>query len=540
MDIKKTAKELKKLASADVFEIKKAAGDGVFIEGFANKFSVDRGDEIITTDAWELDNFKKNPIILFNHGLDTLGGTPVGKATEVRQTDEGLFIKVRMSNSQAPGIRMVRDLVEERILKAFSVGFDPKETDAAEIDGKSVRKITKAELFEVSIVGVPMNQDSVFELSEKALTTKSLHQIKTDFLKAKGAKKALEIEKKFVDGCDRKQIIEAVAEDLDLNITEVKDMLAGDKEIPDEVIKAFNKQMSDEEEMPADKEKPAVEDMPADEDKKSLAELLAAALASIEDGTGEEEVLAELMRQVAAEEASEEEMEDEDEMPAEEGSEEEGKAEGEEAPAPADAGEGSDEEEVSSEDSAKKDFQDCVNSKIPKLIDEGKDRDQAVAQAIAMCQESGKCALTPAGKMAAYDALFSAMEGIDDLTNLNVELPDSVTFAKAAKQIDEGAQKEDQVPTTPIDTDAKNDDFGSPFLDAAKQTNVLLGTLVSEIQSLRKEIASNKLPEKIDSEDSQPKDSENSTDSATEKSVGVDYAEKKLENLNQRLKNLGY
>jgi len=43
----------------------------------------------------------------------------------------------------------------------------------------------------------------------------------------------------------------------------------------------------------------------------------------------------------------------------------------------------------------KKDFQECVNSKVPKLLEEGVERDQAIAQAISMCETEGKCSATP-------------------------------------------------------------------------------------------------------------------------------------------------
>lgn len=40
-------------------------------------------------------------------------------------------------------------------------------------------------------------------------------------------------------------------------------------------------------------------------------------------------------------------------------------------------------------------FEQCVSAKIPKLIDEGKPQDQAVAIAISMCREEGKCSIQP-------------------------------------------------------------------------------------------------------------------------------------------------
>ena len=46
----------------------KALEDGsVYIEGWANKAVVDRGKDLISSKAWDLSNYKKNSIILFNH-----------------------------------------------------------------------------------------------------------------------------------------------------------------------------------------------------------------------------------------------------------------------------------------------------------------------------------------------------------------------------------------------------------------------------------------------------------------------------------------
>lgn len=518
MKTKKTNANLTKLVCKDAFDVKQAS-NGVIIEGFANKATVDRGDEIITTDAWELDNFKKNPVILFNHGMDTLGGTPVGKAIEVKQTDDGLFLKVKMSNSQAPGIKMVRDLVEERILKAFSVGFNPKESDVVQADGKSIRKITKAELFEVSIVGVPMNQDSLFELSEKQLTTKSFHQLKADILKARGAEKAAALEELLHDGIDRKSVLSAVAVATGVAQKDLFDMLAGDKEITSEVEAAVTAAVK----------------------KADLKEVLEGALAKLAEGADAGEVAEQVVESLTMdgeenEEAGEEEEGEELSADSEEEKEGEtgkaGDSSGEGA-AEGDKEETEDAEESSKADQVKQDFQDCVSGKIPKLLEEGMEQDQAVAVAIAKCQEEGKCALTPEGKQAAYEACFAVLdtEG-KDWSTLSLA---GVTFE--SKQVDESAQVE-QPPTTPIKTEANEENFGSPFLEAAKQTNVLLGALINEIQKLSNKLDGLSSQNSVQSEED-AKDQENSSETDG-KSASEDHAEKRLEKLNQRLKNLGY
>ena len=145
----------------------KNAENGVIIEGFANKSVVDRGNDIIPASAWEkgLENFKKNPVILFNHSPDV----PIGTAQEIRATKEGLFLRAKISNSDDPVTSRIRNLIKDKTLRAFSVGFESKDDNKNE-DG--VNEITKAELFEVSVVGIPMNQESIFSVVEKGHTKK--------------------------------------------------------------------------------------------------------------------------------------------------------------------------------------------------------------------------------------------------------------------------------------------------------------------------------------------------------------------------------
>lgn len=399
MSIKKLELDLKKKSCAEPFSVKDSSA-GVFIEGFANKATVDRGAEMIATDAWELDNYKRNPIILFNHGKDALGGTPVGKATDIRQTDQGLYLKVKMSNSQSPAIKMVRDLVEERILKAFSVGFNPKEAANIDVEGKSVRKITKAELFEVSIVGVPMNQDSLFELSEKSLTTKSFTQLKREILLARKAEAAERVEVLLATSPSRRDVIAAVAKSQKIDVEELLDMLSGEKELPREVELAF----------------------PAAIKVADLKQTLEEALSALADGADEAAVATELMTKLEG--GDDEEAEPAEEVEPAQSGEAEKEGDGEEKPAPEDEGdEAADagEAEAPPEDIQRKaDFQDCVNATVPKLIQEGMEQDQAVAAAISKCQESGKCNLTQESKMQIFKQFFELMDKNDafDMPNL--------------------------------------------------------------------------------------------------------------------------
>ena len=101
---------------------------GVHICGMASTADFDRAGDTIDAAAWTkggLNNFEKNPIILFNHNYDK----PIGRATGLKVTDNGLELKAKISKS-APD--HVAQLVKEGILGAFSVGFRVKDADYLE------------------------------------------------------------------------------------------------------------------------------------------------------------------------------------------------------------------------------------------------------------------------------------------------------------------------------------------------------------------------------------------------------------------------
>jgi len=148
---------------------------GVHICGMASTADFDRAGDTISAEAWTkggLGNFEKNPIILFNHDYNK----PIGRATGLKVTENGLELKAKISKS-APD--HVAQLVKEGILGAFSVGFRVKDADyLAETDGL---KIKDAELFEVSVVSVPCNQAATFSLAKSFDSVDEYEEFKKTF-----------------------------------------------------------------------------------------------------------------------------------------------------------------------------------------------------------------------------------------------------------------------------------------------------------------------------------------------------------------------
>ena len=148
---------------------------GVNIRGLASTNSIDRVGDTISHDAWTksggLDNFKNNPIILFNHNYDK----PIGKATTMDITDNGLELGARISKSAGE----IKDLIKDGVLGAFSVGFRVKDAEyKEETDGFEIKD---AELFEVSVVSVPANQTATFSLAKSFDSMEEYQEFKNLF-----------------------------------------------------------------------------------------------------------------------------------------------------------------------------------------------------------------------------------------------------------------------------------------------------------------------------------------------------------------------
>ena len=189
----------------------KSLGDtddgGVEIKGSASTNGLDRAGDIIEADAWAkggLENFKNNPIILFNHNYDK----PIGRAKDITVTDNGLEISAKISKAAGD----VTQLIKDGVLGAFSVGFKVKDADyMTETDGY---KIKDAELFEVSVVSVPCNQGATFGLSKSFDSMEDYNKYKQTFYKTNSNDSA--------DAVEVEQSNRADAQEMETNMSNEK------------------------------------------------------------------------------------------------------------------------------------------------------------------------------------------------------------------------------------------------------------------------------------------------------------------------------
>lgn len=126
--------------------IKKAEDEGY--DFIASTASVDRQGDSVDQDGWELENFLKNPVLLWAHNYSEL---PIGKIINIEKAEGKLKIKVVFAKHEKA--QTIKAMVDDGFLSATSVGFIAKERNG--------HIITRAELLEVSIVPVPANPEAL-------------------------------------------------------------------------------------------------------------------------------------------------------------------------------------------------------------------------------------------------------------------------------------------------------------------------------------------------------------------------------------------
>lgn len=154
--------------------------DSIFIEGYASTIDIDRSGDVVPLSVWEegIKNYLKNPIILAQHDHDD----PIGRMTEHKLDEKGLWIKARISAAAE-----IFSLVKDGVLTAFSIGF--RILDAEYNAAAEVFLITKLELIEISVVSVPCNQNTLFNLSKAFDSAEDYNSFKAQFIpKAESAK----------------------------------------------------------------------------------------------------------------------------------------------------------------------------------------------------------------------------------------------------------------------------------------------------------------------------------------------------------------
>ena len=124
--------------------------------------TVDRMGDTIAVEGWKLDNFKRNPVVLWGHDGSML---PVGRATSVWIQGGKLKAKAELAPANVSQYaERVRGMIAAGFLTATSVGFAPLKYAFSEDPSRKYGiDFLSQELLEFSIVTIPANPDALLD-----------------------------------------------------------------------------------------------------------------------------------------------------------------------------------------------------------------------------------------------------------------------------------------------------------------------------------------------------------------------------------------
>lgn len=135
----------------------------------------DRMDDVIKVNGWELDSYKKNPVVLFAHDNSE---PPVAKANDItiRPRKKQLTARAEfVPQDVSPFAESLFQLYDKGFMRATSVGFRPIEFQFSDEDNRPMGiDFTRTELLEFSLVPVPANPEALISAKKDGIDMKPM------------------------------------------------------------------------------------------------------------------------------------------------------------------------------------------------------------------------------------------------------------------------------------------------------------------------------------------------------------------------------
>jgi len=157
------------------------------IEGWASTPDIDSYGDIVEPEAFTdgMERFKKNPVMFLNHngwGGWTEAKPPIGKWIDWDIVlNKGLYVKGVISKTADD----IWTLVTEGMLKGLSIGFDIPEDGWKWDEESKVNRIIKLILYEISLVGMPANPNTLTGTAKTAFESVHVKYLNNDNKKSR-------------------------------------------------------------------------------------------------------------------------------------------------------------------------------------------------------------------------------------------------------------------------------------------------------------------------------------------------------------------
>lgn len=262
------------------------------IEWYASTKDKDRGHDIVEPKAFEnaLATYMTNPVVLLQHKHDK----PIGVVTEASIDNKGLYIKANITEDTDG----VMSAIKNWVLRTFSIGYGLKEGDyeveeTVDENGKYdyTTTIKNLELYEISVVSVPMNAYALMKSIEDCFEVKEVEE----------------------DPVEDEEAIEGTSIDWEVNIEHWEEVIEEEETTEESEEKTVDDHPVDKQ--PEDDEEEDTEEVVEDETEEVEEKQEEKAVDTVEENTENEEEVVE--EENTKEDEKEEEIEAEEKEVAE-------------------------------------------------------------------------------------------------------------------------------------------------------------------------------------------------------------------------------
>ena len=215
------ARKMKKFASIPI--VKKIDEDARTIEHIISTGTEDRDGDTINPKGWILDEFLKNPVVLFGHRHDL---PPIARAVKLKASEKGLeALTLFPPKGISPVSDTVFDLNRLGFIRSWSVGFDPVKFSMIEDGGLAFEE---QRLLEYSSVPVPANIDAVNLAVQKGIMTDKMLELfewnKGGLIQAHGYSGLIQPSGCIIPSDEfTERLIDGVAKHMDKVLTQIDD-----------------------------------------------------------------------------------------------------------------------------------------------------------------------------------------------------------------------------------------------------------------------------------------------------------------------------
>lgn len=158
------------------FEIKSIQNedpDYFQFEGLASTFgNVDNHEDIVLPGAFKKSLTEREPVILWQHD----SRQPIGMPIEVRETEEGLYLKAKLPRKDEFVKGRVIPQIEVGSIRTMSIGYRTIESEYN--SDTDVRLLKEVKLYEISLVTFPSNELAKVSGFKDSTTKLTVEQVK--------------------------------------------------------------------------------------------------------------------------------------------------------------------------------------------------------------------------------------------------------------------------------------------------------------------------------------------------------------------------